>query len=570
LTVAQEGHKMQSKKSVIFSVLLILGCLWFAVSLVQNAKDKTKEIRTIHEGWQIAINDGDYVLQPTKDLSDYSFFDLKEGDVIHLQRRLSEFPFEEARMILDTWHVAVTVSLDGEVIYSRNQEYIGSKKMLGNIRHYVELPEGYQKKILHIDMVCTEKDAMSGLLPIGLADVDDMSVEYFNRLYPLLFPAAVMVGVGLIAMILGAIFYSRKNNLYKIFYLGMLLLFVGVYSLCRAQFVRMILPQPEIYNTVEFFSLYILPISLVYLFLEDRHRLSKPYLRVLYAISRISCVTFAVVTTLLHFLNVVSYVKFLNLFYGLIVIEVLIQILVAKNLASKEDKAGYLYFWSVIMVLIGAILAIFAFQLRYTRLNEILHIWRWQEYLFVVFFFAAGMLASIALVMETSRVLYDSLYAAMYKKIAYTDVLTGLKNRRSFEEELQWLEGNQESTSYGIVCFDLNDLKKFNDTMGHDAGDTLIKKFANILHTVCGTEVTAYRVGGDEFVAIIRNTKLIDPETFTGRISEAILAANKEDKVITVSSAYGAARQGEKESVHKVYMLADERMYEHKAKIKGN
>ena len=82
--------------------------------------------------------------------------------------------------------------------------------------------------------------------------------------------------------------------------------------------------------------------------------------------------------------------------------------------------------------------------------------------------------------------------------------------------------------------------------------------------------MTAYRVGGDEFVAIIRNTKVIDTECFTSRISEAIVAANEKDSVITVSSAYGAAKQGEMESVHKVYMLADERMYEHKAKVKGN
>jgi len=298
-------------------------------------------------------------------------------------------------------------------------------------------------------------------------------------------------------------------------------------------------------------------------------QLQKKYLKVLYIINCVTCVTFAVVTTVHHFLNITNYVKFLDIFYGLIIAEVIIQMLVAKSLIRKENKAGYFYFWSVIMVMIGAVLAIFAFQLRYTRLNEVLHIWRWQEYLFVFFFFAAGALAAVALVMETSRVLYDSLYAAMYKKIAYTDVLTGLNNRRSFEEELQWLEGNQDRTSYGIVCFDLNDLKKYNDTMGHDAGDTLIKKFANILQSACGPEISAYRVGGDEFVAIIRNTRVIDTETFTKRMEEGISAANTVDEKIIVSSAYGAATQGEMESVHKVYMLADERMYEHKAKVKA-
>lgn len=560
---------MRSKKQTIFTIVLVLVCLFFAISLIKNAKQKTEHIDTLHSGWYIAINDAEPAIQPTKDLSDYSFFDIKTGDVIHLECVLpAELPYEEARLILDTWHVAVTVCLDGEELYTHGQEFIGSKKMLGNIRHYVTLPAGYQGKTLHIDMVCTEDNAMSGLAPIGIADIDDMMVEYYNRLYPLLIPAAVMVGIGLIVLIGGALFYAKENHMYKVFYLGMLLLFVGLYSLCRAQFVRMIVPNPAAYNAVEFFSLYILPISLIYLFLEDRHKLTKPYLKVLYKINMVASVVFAAVTTLLHFLNVVNYAKFLNVFYVLIVIEILIQILVSKDLIGKNDSAGKLYFWSVIMVMIGAILAIFAFRLRYTAWNEILHLWRWQEYLFVFFFFAAGILAAIALVMETSRVLYDSLYAAMYKKIAYTDVLTGLKNRRSFEEELQWLEKNQEKTSYGIVCFDLNDLKKFNDTMGHDAGDTLIRKFANILQNACSPEVSAYRVGGDEFVAIIRNTKMVDADSFTKRIDDSILAANEEDKVITVSSAYGVARQGEMESVHKVYMLADERMYEHKNRIK--
>lgn len=560
---------MRTKKQTIIALLLILVCIFISISLVNNAEKKTENILVLSGDWQIAINDAEPVQQPTRDLSDYSFFDIKTGDVIHLERTLSEeLPFEEARLVLDTWHVAVTVSLDDQELYSHGHDYIDSSKMLGNIRHYVALPNGYQGKTLHIDMICTEDNAMSGLMPIGVADVDDMSVEYFNRLYPLLLPAAIMVGIGVLTLVAGVLFYSKENNMYKIFYLGMMLLFVGLYSLCRAQFVRMIVPNPEIYNSIEFFCLYILPISLIYLFLEDRHKLTKKYLKVLYHLNMVVSVVFPFVTTLLHFLNLMNYAKFLNVFYALIVLEILIQILVSKDLIGKNDTAGALYFWSVIMVMIGAILAIFAFQLRYTMWNEILHIWRWQEYLFVVFFFAAGILASLALIMETSQVLYDSLYAAMYKKIAYTDVLTGLKNRRSFEEELQWLEKNQEKTSYGIVCFDLNDLKKFNDTMGHDAGDTLIKKFANILQNACGSEISAYRVGGDEFVAIIRNTKAVEAEVFTRRIDESIRAENETDRVITVSSAYGVAKQGEMESVHKVYMLADERMYECKARMK--
>ena len=120
---------MRTKKQMIASTLIVVLCLFFVTALVRNAQQKTENVMTLHNGWSIAINEAAPKEQPTKDLSDYSFSGLKMGDVIYLERSLDGIPFEKARLILDTWHVAVTVLLDGEEIYSQGQDYIKSNRI---------------------------------------------------------------------------------------------------------------------------------------------------------------------------------------------------------------------------------------------------------------------------------------------------------------------------------------------------------------------------------------------------------------------------------------------------------
>ena len=562
---------MKKHKQLVGAIVFLIAALFCMMAITWYAKQQIQDIYVLRDGWNISFNRGASVPQITKDLSDYTFSGIKKGDIICLERSLEDISFDEGTLVLDTWHVVLNVYLDGECIYSHGAEYRDAGKMVGNIRHYVMLPEEIRNQTLRLEMTCTADNAMSGLMPIGIAKEGDLSIFWFNRLFPLLVPSVIIISVGFVIMFLGLLLYSRKNLTYRVAFLGMLMFFVGLYSLCRAQFIGTLIPNPLIYNAIEYCSLYVLPVSLIYLFRGEVDMIEHKVLRYAYKGILIFSVVFAAVTTLLHVFNIVHYVEFLDFFYVLILLEIVIMLLVSLTFVKKNKGRGKFYVVAVIMILIGGLLAIFAFRLRYTPLNELLHIWQWQEYLFVIFFFAGGLFGAIALVQEASHVLYDSLYSSMYKEIAYTDALTGLGNRRSFDEELQWLEQNKDSTAYGIVCFDLNDLKKINDTKGHDAGDILLRAFAGALQSACQKEVFAYRVGGDEFVAVIRDTRLFDMGRFTERIEEEIQVANLEHANIgiKVSAAYGIAEQGENESVHKVYMLADERMYEKKAEMKA-
>ena len=89
-----------------------------------------------------------------------------------------------------------------------------------------------------------------------------------------------------------------------------------------------------------------------------------------------------------------------------------------------------------------------------------------------------------------------------FDKLAHIDSMTGLPNRRSYEEAFQKLSKGNLPLRFVIGCMDVDGLKRVNDTLGHAAGDEIIKGAAEILSSLITPYGKLYRCGGDEFVAL--------------------------------------------------------------------
>ncbi len=143
------------------------------------------------------------------------------------------------------------------------------------------------------------------------------------------------------------------------------------------------------------------------------------------------------------------------------------------------------------------------------------------------------------------------------------DVMTGLYNRAYFEETIAKLETNRVEP-ISIVILDLNYLKQVNDTYGHQAGDKLIRRIAEVLHAAADNKYFTARIGGDEFAIILPNEDAESADEFIKHIQALVEMNNKFYREPLLSVSIGAATSAPELSLEKVISLADDVMYKNK------
>ena len=177
--------------------------------------------------------------------------------------------------------------------------------------------------------------------------------------------------------------------------------------------------------------------------------------------------------------------------------------------------------------------------------------------------------------MEKSRkAMYLRAINDSIRELSHVDALTHVKNRAAYESRLEEIRRKAQHSGkveFGIVLFDINNLKKINDELGHYAGDEYIK---NACRLICITYKNSpvYRIGGDEFVVILEGKPFARrEELLTSFVQEMNkLMSSDIPAEERVSVAYGMSiHESSGESIDDVVKRADEIMYETKKKMKA-
>ena len=146
--------------------------------------------------------------------------------------------------------------------------------------------------------------------------------------------------------------------------------------------------------------------------------------------------------------------------------------------------------------------------------------------------------------------------------ISYHDRLTGLYNRRFFEEQIKRLD-NPRNLPLSIVMGDVNGLKLTNDAFGHKAGDELLKMIGDtILSSIRGNDV-ATRWGGDEFVILLPKSDAAAAKSLVKRIHTKIKKASFEYGFVSISFGLDT-KKGKQEDINEIFASAEESMYQNK------
>jgi diguanylate cyclase (GGDEF)-like protein len=142
--------------------------------------------------------------------------------------------------------------------------------------------------------------------------------------------------------------------------------------------------------------------------------------------------------------------------------------------------------------------------------------------------------------------------------LAFHDPLTGLPNRRLFEEELprELARAKRHGTPLSLVAVDLNEFKRYNDLNGHVAGDELLKGSASAWDRALRAEDLIARLGGDEFVALLPDCPLTEAELVAERLCSGV--------PLEQTCSTGVACWDERESAEELLKRVDKAMYESK------
>jgi diguanylate cyclase (GGDEF)-like protein len=156
----------------------------------------------------------------------------------------------------------------------------------------------------------------------------------------------------------------------------------------------------------------------------------------------------------------------------------------------------------------------------------------------------------------------DAFYRERIEYLSYHDQLTGLFNRRYFEEELKRLDV-QRNYPLCLIMADVNGLKLVNDSFGHITGDQLLVKVAEILKKACRSDEIISRIGGDEFVILIPKMGNSHAESLVERIIEI----SEKEKIgsIEMSISLGwELKYDDGENIQEIFNKAEDHMYKKK------
>jgi two-component system, cell cycle response regulator len=151
---------------------------------------------------------------------------------------------------------------------------------------------------------------------------------------------------------------------------------------------------------------------------------------------------------------------------------------------------------------------------------------------------------------------------------ALTDGLTGMQNRRYFDDALKEYLGEFQKIGkpVGLMVLDLDHFKSVNDTHGHDVGDEVLRRVSQCLKDFTRYHDVAARVGGEEFAVVAPNMDLELLRKFAERIRKAIseLVVESGNVRLKVTSSFGLALWDGRETADAFYKRADKMLYQAK------
>lgn len=512
--------------------------------------------------WDIAINDE---LYSNVSLENFHFDTAGKGDIILMQRKIpDEWQTSEGVLRIHTKQAAIEVFINGQMVYEYGYDRFIEGKMVGTGYQFVDFPNNYKGKTLVIKFCVTEDNVFSKLDPIRIYDWKDAYRVIMTENRIPLFLGSFLVIFGLVTGAITIIVLAISTKFLKIFCVSMFSICMGLWTLCYYDIILIFSIPLYSVSLLEYISLYLLPIPMTVYMYSDVASLKNKVLKILYWLLLAAQIIFITIAMALHTMDIVHLAASLKYMHIIIICSLVyfFMVLILNLKAKKKKNKFFLGGMLFIIICIAYDLAGYCME-RYSGYSP-LNLKGVSSIGVTVFVF----ILIIAFYMDMTKKAMQETERNSLLKSAYTDELTQLHNRRYCKEFMQKIDkGN--TTGYTVFCFDLNNLKIMNDTYGHAKGDVLIQSAAEVIRETFGNYGIVARMGGDEFAAVLETSDENQVMILVSNLHKNINKKNAEIENLDMSMAYGYACGSQDEhDIEKLYQMADNRMYEHKEKMK--
>lgn len=534
---------------IVISLAFMIAVACVASELCENAINNEKNA-VFNKPWMCSVDDGPF------EAVSLPLVEEKASSHITLKNYLPGVVIKGATVLIKTSQQNIAVSIGDELIYST---FAPEKTEItsSSAYHFVRLPtESVGKEItIILKSPYARYSGMVSQIYIG---------SKASNLFFLLRENGARLAVGLLVLTVGVmlvlafLFAKRQGNSVGIVYLGAFFACAGYWIAVESKMLQIILPYPMAMTNSSIFALSLLPVFLGMYYYSTQHmRLKKLMLGVTAVMMTLSAAIGVIAVAQPSWpLYILPFYLIALAVYIVFTFGAIMYVHVSRRARPSLAVVGI----GVFAVCCLIELAVYLSDTRAYHNSD--------------FLILGVILLCVILVADAIRtftkVYQSSIRVEALTVLAYTDSLTQLPNRTAFLEKISNIDMNH-SPMVTLGMFDINNLKLVNDTMGHLVGDAMIRHSVKAIKKSIREDDELYRIGGDEFVAILCHDKPIDVVRIKARLVSILKAENSVSLSYSLSIAYGYATFAAKNDRNLLDTLAraDKIMYECKAAQKA-
>lgn len=477
------------------------------------------------------------------------------GEVLYISNTLPAGNFEDPTLFIRTSQQYLQVYIEGRLIYSYPQSE-ENLSLPGSAWHFIHLPQDYRGNKIEITLASPYSQYTGHVNSIHLGNKSSEILDIIRVYGGTLVISCITLLLGILQILLFFTFRAEKNRFKSILYLGLFSFLSGAWVAAESKIIQFIIGSPILIFYLACISLFLMPIPLM-LFIKDAFKPRKSGW--LSGFVRLFAVFFVIVA-LLQLFDRKTFMDSVLVFHLLLGVCIIMIFYISIEEMLSGNKSIRLFSVGCIILCLCSILDIYGF---YSPAFPGLNAQGAVQYGILIFISLMSASMGYGILDIFNMQARNEAYVAL----AYTDILTGLKNRTSFEEKIACLNENLvKENNIAILMFDLNNLKHVNDSLGHKEGDRLISSSARLISDSFSKFGEVYRIGGDEFAVIIVNFLEAAVKQELLAFEKKVEEYNGQGQQLEVGIACGMATfMKERDTdLHSVLIRADRAMYSRK------